>query len=72
MTRYQVEGSISGRDVQIREISFDAKPSPCEERPQRRLDIYRGVVTPEEIKLSWGTGQQVLHRNRPQVPTSSF
>jgi hypothetical protein len=72
VTRYQVEGSISGRDIQIREISFDAKPSPCEERPQRRLDIYRGIVTPEEIKLTWGTGQQVLRRTRPQVPTSSF
>ena len=72
VTRYQVEGSISGRDIQIREISFDAKPSACEERPQRRLDMYRGVVTPEEIKLSWGTGQQVLRRTRPQVPTSSF
>jgi hypothetical protein len=73
VTRYQIEGTISGQDVQIRELSFDVKPSPCEERPQRRLDVYRGMVsTPEEIRLSWGTGQQVLRRNRPQVPTSSF
>jgi hypothetical protein len=72
VTRYQVEGSVSGYDIQIRETSFDAKPSPCEERPQRRLDAYRGSVAPEEIRLSWGTGQQVLRRNRAQVPTSSF
>jgi hypothetical protein len=72
VTRYQIEGSISGRDIQIREVSFDAKPSACEDRPQRRLDVYHGEVASEEIRLSWGTGQQVLRRSRPQVPTSSF
>jgi len=72
VTRYQVEGSISGHEIQIREVSYDARPSPCEERPQRRLDVYHGNVMPDEIRLSWGTGQQILHRSRPQVPTSSF
>jgi hypothetical protein len=72
VTRYQVEGSVSGSDIQIRELSFEAKPSPCEERPQRRLDVYRGSALGEEIRLSWGTGQQVLRRSRPPVPTSSF
>jgi hypothetical protein len=72
LTRYQVEGQISGSEVLIREVSYDTKPSQCEERPQRRLDAYRGNVAGDEIILVWGTGKQVLKRTRTQVPTRSF
>jgi hypothetical protein len=71
-TRYQVEGVITGHEIRIRELSYDAKPSACEERPQRRLDSYAGTAEESEIRLSWGSGQQVLKRSHPQVPTSTF
>ena len=39
---------------------------------KRRLDVYQGKVTTDEIRLIWGMGGQILRRPRPDVPTQRF
>lgn len=73
-TRYQISGEVRGDQVIIYEKSFEVlQPSACD-NGKRRLDAYEGQVSPspEEIRLVWGVGGQVLRRPRPDVPTQRF
>jgi len=71
-TRYQFSGDVSGDDVRIVESSYEVlSPSACD-NGKRRLDVYQGKVTTDEIRLVWGMGGQILRRPRPDVPTQRF
>jgi hypothetical protein len=71
-TRYQISGEVRGDQVIIYENSFEIlEPSDCD-NGKRRLDAYEGQASPEELRLIWGVGGQVLHRPRPDVPTQRF
>jgi hypothetical protein len=72
VTRYQVSGEIRNGRVVLREQAYEIlQGSPCDDG-RRRLDAYQGRATPDEIRLIWGVGQQVLRRGRPDVPTQRF
>ncbi len=71
-TRYQFTGQVRGDQVQIYESSFQVlEPSACD-NGQRRLDAYEGQASPDELRLVWGVGGQILRRARPDVPTQRF
>jgi hypothetical protein len=71
-TRYQFSGDVNGDDVRIVESSYEVlSPSACD-NGKRRLDIYQGKVSSDEIRLVWGMGGQILRRPRPDVPTQRF
>ena len=71
-TRYQFSGEISGDEVRIIEGSYEVlSPSACD-NGKRRLDIYQGKASTDEIRLVWGIGGQILRRPRPDVPTQRF
>ena len=71
-TRYQFSGEVRGSQVMIYESSFEVlAPSACD-NGRRRLDAYEGQASPDEIRLVWGVGGQVLRRARPDVPTQRF
>ena len=71
-TRYQFSGDVVGEDVRIIESSYEVlSPSACD-NGKRRLDIYQGKASTDEIRLLWGVGGQVLRRPRPDVPTQRF
>jgi hypothetical protein len=72
VTRYRFTGEIRGDHVAIYESSFEVlDPNPCD-NGKRRLDAYEGQASPDELRLVWGVGGQVLHRARPDVPTQRF
>jgi hypothetical protein len=72
VTRYQFRGEVSGNRVLIYESSFEVlNPTPCD-NGKRRLDAYEGQASPDELRLVWGIGGQVLRRPRPDVPTQRF
>jgi len=71
-TRYQFSGDVAGDEVRIIESSYEVlSPSACD-NGKRRLDIYQGKATSDEIRLVWGVGGQILRRPRPDVPTQRF
>jgi hypothetical protein len=71
-TRYQFNGELRGNQLMIYESSFEVlAPSACD-NGRRRLDAYEGQASPDEIRLIWGVGGQVLRRPRPDVPTQRF
>ena len=64
-TRYQFSGDVSGDEVRIIESSYEVlSPSACD-NGKRRLDVYQGKVSTDEIRLVWGMGGQILRRPRP-------
>jgi hypothetical protein len=72
VTRYQFRGEVAGNRVLIYESSFEVlNPTPCD-NGKRRLDAYEGQASPDELRLVWGIGGQVLRRPRPDVPTQRF
>jgi hypothetical protein len=72
VTRYQFRGEVSGNRVMIYESSFEVlNPNACD-NGKRRLDAYEGQASPDELRLVWGVGGQVLRRPRPDVPTQRF
>lgn len=72
VTRYQFRGEVQGSKVMIYESSFEVlNPNACD-NGKRRLDAYEGQASPDELRLVWGVGGQVLHRPRPDVPTQRF
>jgi hypothetical protein len=71
-TRYQITGEVRGTQVIIYESSFEIlEPNACD-NGKRRLDAYEGQAAPDELRLVWGVGGQVLRRPRPDVPTQRF
>ena len=71
-TRYQFSGDVIGEDVRIVESSYEVlSPSACD-NGKRRLDVYQGKASTDEIRLIWGMGGQILRRPRPDVPTQRF
>jgi hypothetical protein len=71
-TRYQFSGEVRGNQIMIYESSFEVlAPNACD-NGHRRLDAYEGQASPDEIRLVWGVGGQVLRRPRPDVPTQRF
>ena len=72
VTRYQFRGEVAGNRVMIYESSFEVlNPNACD-NGKRRLDAYEGQAAPDELRLVWGVGGQVLRRPRPDVPTQRF
>jgi hypothetical protein len=72
VTRYQFRGEVAGNRILIYESSFEVlNPTPCD-NGKRRLDAYEGQASPDELRLVWGIGGQVLRRPRPDVPTQRF
>ncbi len=72
VTRYQFRGEVSGNRVMIYESSFEVlNPNACD-NGKRRLDAYEGQALPDELRLVWGVGGQILRRPRPDVPTQRF
>jgi hypothetical protein len=58
--------------VRIIESSYEVlSPSACD-NGKRRLDVYQGKASTDEIRLIWGMGGQILRRPRPDVPTQRF
>lgn len=71
-TRYHFTGQVRGDQIQIYESSYQVlEPSACD-NGQRRLDAYQGQASPDELRLVWGVGGQILRRARPDVPTQRF
>jgi len=71
-TRYQFTGEVRGDQIAIYESSYQVlEPSACD-NGKRRLDAYEGQASPEELRLVWGVGGQILRRARPGVPTQRF
>jgi len=71
-TRYQFTGEVRGDQIAIYESSYQVlEPSACD-NGKRRLDAYEGQSSPEELRLVWGVGGQILRRARPDVPTQRF
>jgi hypothetical protein len=62
-TRVKIAGRIEGSHVILREVSFEAKPGPCDDGA-RNLVEYRGVISGPHLALRWGqeSGQQTLVR----------
>ena len=72
VTRYQFTGQVRDSRIAITEKSFEVlAPSACD-NGKRRLDAYEGAATPDELRLIWDRGAQVLRRPRPDVPTQRF
>ncbi len=72
VTRYRFTGEVRGDHVAIYESSFEVlDPNPCD-NGKRRLDAYDGQASPDELRLVWGVGGQILRRARPDVPTHRF
>lgn len=72
VTRYEVRGSVGAGRFTFAEQGFEIlEGGPCDDG-RRQLDSYEGEVRDAEIVLSFGVGQQVLRRARPNVPTQSF
>jgi hypothetical protein len=71
-TRYQFTGEVRGDQILIHESSYQVlDPSACDDG-KRRLDAYEGQASPDELRLVWGVGGQILRRARPDVPTQRF
>ena len=71
-TRYQFTGKVRGDQIAIYESSYQVlEPSACD-NGKRRLDAYEGQASPDELRLVWGVGGQILRRARPDVPTQRF
>jgi hypothetical protein len=63
-TRYTVVGQRFGDRVTLTEVDYKAEPSRCD-NALRRLDSYQGhVADADSLVLSWGPGNQLLHRKR--------
>lgn len=72
VTRYEVRGTVGTGHFAFAEHGFEIlEGGPCDDG-RRQLDSYEGEVRDAEIVLSFGVGQQVLRRARPNVPTQSF
>ncbi|HZS40637.1 MAG TPA: hypothetical protein VFF06_27580 [Polyangia bacterium] len=63
-TRYTVVGQRFGEKLMLTEVDYKAEPSRCD-NALRRLDSYQGhVADPDSLVLSWGPGNQLLHRKK--------
>jgi len=63
-TRYSVSGQRFGDKLMLTEVDYKAEPSRCD-NALRRLDSYQGhVADPDSLVLSWGPGNQLLHRKK--------
>ena len=72
ITRYEVRGTLAAGRFAFAEHGFEVlEGGPCDDG-RRQLDNYEGEVRDAEIVLSFGVGQQVLRRARPNVPTQRF
>ncbi len=61
-TRYTITGQRFGDKLTLTEVDYKAVPSRCD-NALRRLDTYQGqVADPDALVLSWGPGNQLLHR----------
>jgi hypothetical protein len=61
-TRYTVVGQRFGDRLMLTEVDYKAEPNRCD-NALRRLDSYQGhVADADSLVLSWGPGNQLLHR----------
>jgi hypothetical protein len=72
ITRYEVRGTAASGRITFAEQGFEIlEGGPCDDG-RRQLDRYDAEVRDTEIVLTFGVGQQVLRRARPNVPTQRF
>ncbi len=63
-TRYDLVGQRLGDRISLSEIDYKAAPSHCD-NALRRLDTYEGhFADRDSLILSWGPGNQLLHRTQ--------
>jgi hypothetical protein len=63
-TRYTISGQRFGDKLTLTELDYKAAPTRCD-NALRRLDTYQGQVAgADDLVLSWGPGNQLLHRTR--------
>ncbi len=63
-TRYTVVGQRFGDRLTLTEVDYKTEPNRCD-NALRRLDSYQGhVADTDSLILSWGPGNQLLHRKR--------
>ena len=60
-TRYALTGTYQGSTIEIREASYDATPSSCDEG-YRTLVTYRAEMRDGKLVLHWPAGTQTLVR----------
>jgi hypothetical protein len=65
-TRVHVAGKIDGDRVILHEVSFEAKPGPCDDGA-RNLVAYIGILRGGTLALRWGpeAGQTLVRRSDP-------
>jgi len=63
-TRYTIVGQRAGEKLMLTEIDYKSERTPCD-NALRRLDTYHGKVADgDTLILSWGPGNQLLHRKK--------
>ncbi len=63
-TRYTVAGQRFGEKLTLTELEYQVQPSQCD-NSLRRLDTYQGQMAgSDDLVLSWGPGNQLLHRQK--------
>jgi hypothetical protein len=69
--RFELAGHRTGDSLVLSETGFKAENNPCD-NGRRRLDTYQGSISDggEELVLSWGSGNQVLRRQRGPAPST--
>jgi hypothetical protein len=70
VTRVRVAGSVASGHINLREIAFEAKPSPCDDGA-RQLVEYSGAIdgSGQMLQLRWAPGAgQMLHRRLDNQP----
>lgn len=59
---YRVQGTITGGELELAELSYETADSPCEPG-HRRLATYRGERIGPDLVLRWPEGEQTLKRD---------
>lgn len=65
---YRIEGELSSGGLALREVAYQAAPSPCEPR-RRALGTYQGERAGDALVLRWPGGEQTLERVPAPEPT---
>jgi hypothetical protein len=64
VTRYTITGQRFGDKLTLTETDYKSTRSACD-NALRRLDVYQGhLADGESLILSWGPGNQLLHRKQ--------
>lgn len=68
-TTYRVTGSYRNRTLELSEVSYIARPSPCDDG-YRTMAEYRGELRGDELVIGWPGGTQALTRTTETAATA--